>query len=98
MHSEFVERAQANYERWEERVEEAREKKLAMEERVREARENLPRLHAGALSLNQKRILVSIEKFMPDKNKTSDQNKDRNLLVSELKNSVLRLRGKVKKS
>ncbi|MBE5827691.1 MAG: hypothetical protein E7307_13790 [Butyrivibrio sp.] len=98
MHSEFVERAQANYERLEERVEEAREKKLAMEERVREARENLPRLHAGALSLNQKRILVSIEKFMPDKNKTSDQNKDRNLLVSELKNSVLRLRGKVKKS
>ena len=98
MHSEFVERAQANYERWEERVEEAREKKLAMEERVREARENLPRLHAGALSLNQKRILVSIEKFMPDKNKTSDQNKDRNILVSELKNSVLRLRGKVKKS
>ena len=98
MHSEFVERAQANYERLEERVEEAREKKLAMEERVREARENLPRLHAGALSLNQKRILVSIEKFMPDKNKTSDQNKDRNILVSELKNSVLRLRGKVKKS
>ncbi len=98
MHSEFVERAQANYERVEERVKEAREKKLAMEERVKEARENLPKLHAGALSLNQKRILVSIEKFMPDKNKTSDQNQDRNLLVTELKHSVIRLRGKVKKS
>ncbi|WP_024864439.1 putative ABC transporter permease [Butyrivibrio sp. FCS014] len=98
MHQEFVEKAQANYERVEERVKEAKERKLAMEEKVREARENLPRLHAGGLSLNQKRILVSIEKFMPDKNKTLDQNEDRNLLISELKHHVIKLRSKVKKS
>lgn len=98
MHQEFVEKAQANYERVEERVKEAKEMRLAMEERVREARENLPRLHAGGLSLNQKRILVSIEKFMPDKNKTVDQNEDRSLLISELKHHVIKLRSKVKKS
>ena len=59
MHAEYVERAQANYER----------------------------VHNN-LDFNQKRILVSIERFMPDKRKTADQNHDRLMLTRGLKTFV----------
>ena len=96
MHAEFNEKAQARYEKVQEEVSsiEARvnSEKMAMEARVSEAKASLSRLHAGQLSFNQKRILVSIARFMPDKNKTADQNKDRLMLLGELKTRVRKFR------
>ncbi len=92
LHSEFLERAQANYEKVqgefssiESRVS---QEKAAIGERMSEAKESLSKLHALQLSFNQKRVLVSIAKFMPDKKKTSDQNRDRMMLARELKAKV----------
>ena len=90
MHTEFVERAQAGYEKVSGEVSSiglaVNKEKLAVEERVNAAKEGLSKLYAGRLSFNQRRILVSIERFMPDKKKTSDQNKVRLMLTGELKN------------
>ena len=92
MHAEFNERAQARFEKVQEGVTSVEtivnNEKLAMEARVNEAKATLSRLHAGQLSFNQKRILASITKFMPDKKRTEDQNKDRIMLRGELKNRV----------
>lgn len=92
MHAEFNERAQARFEKVQEGVTSVEtivnNEKLAMEARVNEAKATLSRLHAGQLSFNQKRILASITKFMPDKKRTEDQNKDRIMLMGELKNRV----------
>ncbi len=98
MHEEFNEKAQARYEKVQEEVSsiEARvnNEKMAMEARVNEAKASLSRLHAGQLSFNQKRILVSIARFMPDKNRTADQNKDRLMLLGELKSISRKFRDK----
>ncbi|MCR5557463.1 MAG: hypothetical protein K6F75_07910 [Butyrivibrio sp.] len=92
MHAEFNERAQARFEKVQEEVisveTRVNNEKLAMEARVNEAKATLSRLHAGQMSFNQKRILASITKFMPDKKRTEDQNKDRIMLMGELKNRV----------
>jgi uncharacterized membrane protein len=92
MHTEFVERAQANYERVQGEVTSFETKinteKLAMEERISEAKQSLSRLHANSLSFNQKRILVSIKTFMPDAKKTLEQNRDHMMLTRELKNLI----------
>ncbi len=94
MHTEFVERAQSGVEK--EKVQGGvasleslvNREKLAMEERIDEAKKSLSKHHAGQLTFNQRRILVSIERFMPDKNRTTDQNKDRLMLTGELKSTV----------
>ena len=92
MHSEFLEKAQENYERVQGEVSSIETKinteKHAMEERIVEAKQSLSRLHASGLSFNQKRILVSIKTFMPDKRKTSQQNMDRMMLTKELKSLI----------
>ena len=105
MHEEFNEKAQARYEKAQARYEKVQEEvssieamvnneKLAMEARVNEAKASLSKLHAGQLSFNQKRILVSIARFMPDKNRTADQNKDRLMLLGELKSISRKFRDK----
>jgi uncharacterized membrane protein len=92
MHSEFLEKAQANYERVQGEVSSIESRinteKHAMEERIVEAKQSLSKLHASGLSFNQKRILVSIKTFMPDKRKTSQQNMDRMMLTKELKSLI----------
>ena len=100
MHAEFNERAQGRYEKFHEDVAsiETRvsESKLAMEERVSEMRLSLSKIHAAQLSFNQRRIISSIQKFVPDKNKTSDHNKDRLLLLSDLKTFGQSVKDKIK--
>ena len=59
--------------------------KQAIEERVDEAKTSLSNRQAELLSFNQKRILISIARFMPDKKMTSDQNRDRMMLIGEMK-------------
>ena len=56
-----------------------------MEERMIAAKTSLSRLHAGQLSFNQKRVLVSIARFMPDSKKTNEQNNNQIMLLGELK-------------
>lgn len=89
MHTEFVEKSQANYERVSGEVASIESKvnreKQAMADRVSEARENLSRLHVSNLSFNQLRILGSIEKLMPNKNKTEEHNSTHLMLFKELK-------------
>ena len=98
MHEEFNDRAQARYEKVQEEVSSIENRvnseKMAMEAIVCEARTALSKLHAGQLSFNQKRILVSIARFVPDKKITADQNKDRILLLAELKDRVRKFRDK----
>ncbi len=92
MHTEFLDRAQANYEKVYDNVSSIGSKiskeKHAMGERVSDAKAGFSRLYAEKLSFNQKRILVSIKRFMPDKTKTNDQNRDRIMLIGELKGFV----------
>ena len=92
LHTEFVERAQSGYEKIYGEVVSIETKmnqdKLAIEERMNEIKTSLTRIHAGQLSFNQKRILASIQRFMPDKRRTSDQNKDQLMFISELKRLV----------
>lgn len=89
MHAEFNERAQDRYEKFQEDVAsietKVNESKLAMEERVSEIRMSLSKIHAAQLSFNQRRIISSIQKFVPDKKISSDQVQDRLLLWSDLK-------------
>ena len=100
MHAEFNERAQGRYEKFHEDVvnieTRVSESKLAMEERVSEMRLSLSKIHAAQLSFNQRRIISSIQKFVPDKNKTSDQNKDRLLLLGDLKAFGQSVKDKIK--
>ena len=89
MHAEFNERAQGIYEKFQEDVASIETKvnvsKLAMEERVSEMRMSLSGIHAAQLSFNQRRIISSIQKFVPDKKISSDQVQNRLLLWSDLK-------------
>ncbi len=89
MHAEFNEKAQCRYEKFQEDVAsietKVNESKLAMEERVSEMRMSLSRIHAAQLSFNQRRIISSIQKFVPDKKISSDQVQDRLLLWGDLK-------------
>ena len=89
MHAEFVERAQLNYEKIQGDVafigSRVTREKQAIEERVNEAKTSLSNRQAELLSFNQKRILISIARFMPDKKMTSDQNQDRMMLIGEMK-------------
>ena len=90
MHNEFCEKSQANYEKVHDEVvsfeTKVNESKQAMAERVSEAKENLSKLHASRLTFNEKRVLVSIDRFMPSKKKDAEQNKTRLMLTKELKN------------
>ena len=92
MHTEFVERAQARYEKVQDGVTSIETKMVQerehMEERMKEARESLSRAHADMLGFNQKRILGSIQKFTPDKRKTLEHNKDMAMLYGELKERI----------
>ncbi len=92
MHGEFVERAQNNYEKVQGEIisigNKVNTEKQAMDERIAEAKANLSKLHAGRLTFNERRILVSIEKFMPDKKKGADHNRDRLMLSGALKDFV----------
>ena len=89
MHAEFVGKNQARYEKVQSGVEyietKVNESKAAMTERVNTAKENLSQKHANRLSFNERRILESIEKFTPNKNKTDEHNKTRLMLTEELK-------------
>ncbi len=103
MHQEFLVRAQGNYEKisaapgaisqrmmeeatsLEQRIE---HEKSVMETKITEVRSTLSDMSNATLSFNQKRILESISKFTPDKNKTSQQNADRLLFTEELKKLV----------
>ncbi len=89
MHNEFCEKSQAKYEKMVDEVvsfeTKVNESKQAMAERVSEAKENLSKLHASRLTFNEKRVLVSIDRFMPSKKKDAEQNKTRLMLTKELK-------------
>ncbi len=102
MHTEFCEKSQANYEKVHEEVvtieTKVNESRQAMAERVSGAKENLSKLHASGLSFNEKRILVSIDRFMPSKKNTEDQNKTRMMLTKELKTYVREFKEKRKES
>lgn len=97
MHAEFVERAQANYEKLYGDVVSIETKmnkdKLAIEECVNEIKAGVTKLYAGQLSFNQKRILASIQRFMPDKNGTSEQNEEHLMFTGELKQYIGRRDG-----
>ncbi len=96
MHQEFVERAQLNYEKIHEDVASIESKvsmeKQAIEERVSETKANILKRQSELLSFNQKRILVSISRFIPDKNISSEQASDRMMLINEMKRYFLNFR------
>ena len=92
MHADFVERAQEKYERVHGEVATIESKvnreKLAVEERMNTAKEGLSKLYAEKLSFNQQRILISIEKFMPDRKGMTDRDRERSMLADELRNFI----------
>ncbi|MBR1640802.1 MAG: hypothetical protein IJ683_00520 [Butyrivibrio sp.] len=91
MHEEFNLKAQERYERVA-AAPKVIEQKIAEEKELAEERhEQLAKAYAQRLSLNQKRILLGIEKIMP-KAELPVEFKGKNLLVSSLKDKVRELR------
>ncbi|MBQ8031319.1 MAG: putative ABC transporter permease [Butyrivibrio sp.] len=91
MHEEFNLKAQERYEKVA-AAPKVIEQKIAEEKELAEERhEQLAKAYAQRLSLNQKRILLGIEKIMP-KAELPVEFKGKNLLVSSLKDKVRELR------
>lgn len=93
MHEEFNEKAQSGYEKMANAPQKFEQKLLEGKEHVQERREQMARAYAEKLSLNQKRILLGIEKFMPKAGMESE-NKEREFMVDSLKEKVRELRAK----
>ena len=91
MHEEFNEKAQERYEKVASAPKVIEQKIAEGKELAEERHEQLARAYAQRLSLNQKRILLGIEKIMP-KAELPAEFKGKNLLVSSLKDKVRELR------
>lgn len=91
MHEEFNEKAQERYEKVAAAPKVIEQKIAEGKELAEERHEQLARAYAQRLSLNQKRILLGIEKIMP-KAELPAEFKGKNLLVSSLKDKVRELR------
>ena len=91
MHEEFNEKAQERYEKVAAAPKVIEQKIAEGKELAEERHEQLARAYAQRLSLNQKRILLGIEKIMP-KAELPVEFKGKNLLVSSLKDKVRELR------
>ena len=95
MHEEFNQKAQARYEMVASAPKVIEQKIAEGKELAEECHEQLAKAYAERLSLNQKRILLGIEKFMP-KAELPAEFKNKNILVSSLKDKVRELRNKKK--
>ena len=91
MHEEFNLKAQERYEKVAAAPKVIEQKIAEGKELAEERHEQLARAYAQRLSLNQKRILLGIEKIMP-KAELPVEFKGKNLLVSSLKDKVRELR------
>lgn len=91
MHEEFNLKAQERYERVAAAPKVLEQKIAEGKELAEERHEQLAKAYAQRLSLNQKRILLGIEKIMP-KAELPVEFKGKNLLVSSLKDKVRELR------
>jgi len=91
MHEEFNQKAQERYEKVAAAPKVIEQKIAEGKELAEERHEQLARAYAQRLSLNQKRILLGIEKIMP-KAELPVEFKGKNLLVSSLKDKVRELR------
>ncbi|MBE5823425.1 MAG: hypothetical protein E7308_05080 [Butyrivibrio sp.] len=91
MHEEFNLKAQERYEKVASAPKVIEQKIAEGKELAEERHEQLARAYAQKLSLNQKRILLGIEKIMP-KAELPVEFKGKNLLVSSLKDKVRELR------
>ena len=91
MHEEFNLKAQERYEKVAAAPKVIEQKIAEGKELAEERHEQLARAYAQRLSLNQKRILLGIEKIMP-KSELPVEFKGKNLLVSSLKDKVRELR------
>ena len=91
MHEEFNVKAQEGYEKVAAAPKVIEQKIAEGKELAEERHEQLARAYAQRLSLNQKRILLGIEKIMP-KAELPVEFKGKNLLVSSLKDKVRELR------
>lgn len=91
MHEEFNEKAQERYEKVAAAPKVIEQKIAEGKELAEERHEQLAKAYAQRLSLNQKRILLGIEKIMP-KAELPVEFKGKNLLVSSLKDKVRELR------
>ncbi|WP_029319820.1 putative ABC transporter permease [Butyrivibrio sp. AE3004] len=95
MHEEFIEKAQFGYERVASAPKRLEQKVLEGKELASERHEQLAKEYAEKLSLNQKRILLGIAKFMPKANMTLGI-EERERMVISLKEKVRELRGRHK--
>ena len=93
MHEEFNLKAQERYEKVAAAPKVIEQKIAEGKELAEERHEQLAKAYAQRLSLNQKRILLGIEKIMP-KAELPVEFKGKNLLVSSLKDKVRELRKK----
>jgi uncharacterized membrane protein len=91
MHEEFNLKAQERYEKVAAAPKVIEQKIAEGKELAEERHEQLAKAYAQRLSLNQKRILLGIEKIMP-KAELPAEFKGKNLLVSSLKDKVRELR------
>jgi uncharacterized membrane protein len=91
MHEEFNLKAQERYEKVAAAPKVIEQKIAEGKELAEERHEQLAKAYAQRLSLNQKRILLGIEKIMP-KAELPVEFKGKNLLVSSLKDKVRELR------
>ncbi len=91
MHEEFNQKAQERYEKVAAAPKVIEQKIAEGKELAEERHEQLAKAYAQRLSLNQKRILLGIEKIMP-KAELPVEFKGKNLLVSSLKDKVRELR------
>ena len=91
MHEEFNLKAQERYEKVASAPKVIEQKIAEGKELAEERHEQLAKAYAQRLSLNQKRILLGIEKIMP-KAELPVEFKGKNLLVSSLKDKVRELR------
>ena len=93
MHEEFNLRAQSNYEKLASAPKLIEEKIQEEKELAEERREQLVKLYAERMSLNQKRILLGIEKFMP-KNGAASFEFNKNIMKNALSDKIRELRRK----
>ncbi len=91
MHAEFNDRAQTNYERI-----------VSAPKAIGRKIHNVPYIleerfiskYTTRLTLGQKKIMESIKKITPDRNKSQEQNQTREIIWHNLKNSIKKIRPK----
>ncbi|SFC26175.1 putative ABC transporter permease [Butyrivibrio sp. YAB3001] len=92
MHDEFNEKAQSNYEKVASAPKIIGQLIAEEKESVENTRERLVKAYASRLSLNQKRILISIKKFTPKLSTGLDSSPFRTELTENLRTRVRELR------